>query len=459
MTKQENCDAIKVRAIYDDLVAKIRRDKSRLGDWLDSGGLGSSGAPVPASPLSGQTAPLNAAGFAGTVSSNIPSETQHFIGRIVIDLKGRVNNNSGLVQFANTWIHRAREKHCDPEMVKPVYDEMIAQLRRESQGLNAWIYLPQNEPNSFFNSGSLAGSLSSGTPESAVSGNAAVLTEKGLAGVCASGKPTDVEIFVGRLAVSMGFHVQSYPTLQQLAREWSAKVKSLNFEASKAKPVLDEIQNRLRNDAKTPGSWVKDPKSLAAPKPLGSSSSVQPLSPPSTGSAASSALDGSPATPQSGQEAALTAAGFAAAVAKGKPQDVEVFVGRLVYDLGCRTAPGKYSTLRDLASEWAGQVRQQQCIPNRVGSIYDSMVARIRQDSQTPGSWVQVSASKSASSSAASSSLSPPPLAPMAPIGSTAPLGQRPMAPMGQPPPMAPMTPAPMAPMTPAPLGPYGQRR
>merc|ERR1712232_1189650 len=121
------------------------------------------------------------------------------------------------------------------------------------------------------------------------------------------------------------------------------------------KPIYDEIESRLRSDSRVPGSYVKDPKASHAPlgAPLGA-----PSAPLGGG--------GSPAAPLSGQQAPLNANGFAGAVAEGKPQNVEQFVGRLIYDLGCKITPGKYSTLSQLASQWGSEVRQQNCIPERI---------------------------------------------------------------------------------------------
>merc|ERR1719401_2320629 len=89
---------------------------------------------------------------------------------------------------------------------------------------------------------------------------------------------------------------------------------------------------------------------------------------------------GSPAAPISGQTAPMDAGGFAGAVASGKDADVQAFVGRLVFHVGCKVAPGKFPALSQLASEWAAQVRGQNCVVSSCTPIYDSMVARIKQD-------------------------------------------------------------------------------
>jgi hypothetical protein len=344
---------------------------------------------------------------------------QKFIGRLVGEkLSGRVNMYQGLVQFARTWADKAQQQNCEAGRLQMVYDDMIIQVRREAQSPGAWLTVS--------NSGMTSSSLSGGLRESPVSGNTAQLNEKGLAGVCASGKQSDVDLFVGRMIVQLEFHCADFKTLQQHTSGWAQRVREQNCVAAKVKPIYDEIESRLRNDARVPNSYVKDPKAS------------------SFGSQQGGSL-GAPAAPLSGQKAELNAQGFAGAVATGKAQDVEAFVGRLIFDLGYKITPGKYSTLSQLAGQWANEVRQQNCVPQRITSIYDGMVSRIRGDSQMPGAWVQGKTPNTMSTAYAPVGQAPP-LAPMTPMG------QPPVSSLGRPPPLAPSGSPPLPPPPLAPL-------
>lgn len=360
-----------------------------------------------AAPQSGQNASFDASGYAGVASNPDPQEMHKFLGRLVGErLNGRVNNYPGLVQFAKTWADKAQQQNCEAARLTSVYDDMIEQLRRDAQSPGAWL--------TSSNSGMM--SFVSGVRESPLAGNSAPLNEKGLAGVCATGKQTDVDLFVGRLILQLGFHCADPKTLQSHTSVWAQRVRQENCVAAKVKPIYDEIESRLKIDSRIPNSYVKDMKAPAAP--LGGGSL------------------GSPATPVSGQEATLNAPGFAGAVARGKAQDVEQFVGRLIYDLGCKIEKGMYPTVTQLAGQWASEVRQQNCIPERTTAIYNNMVARIRQDASVPGSWVTTSAKPA-------SSLTSTPTPPLQSSPSYAPFGQAPplapMTPLGQPPRMAPV--------------------
>jgi len=284
-------------------------------------------------------------------------------------------------------------------------------------------------------------------------------------------------MFIGRLAVSLGFHVQEYKSLQQLAAGWSSRVRDANCEAARCRPIFSDIEEQIRNDARVPGAWVKDPKAPRPPSGLSGLPGPGALAAPPSGLSG-----GSPAAPQSGQIAPLNAAGFAAVVAfadaNRKPTEVEAFVGRLVYSLSMRTAAGKYDMLKQLAAEWASQVRQQNCVVARISPIYDDIIARIRRDSQTPGAWVSSSSAPvSPAQKSAPRPFGAPPPGPMMglpPSGSPSPpMGIAPMGSMGRPappfggsppsslaappPPLAPSQPLGM--MGAPPLAPMGQPR
>jgi len=452
-TRNANCDVSRVKSIYDEMVVKIRNDAQVPGRWV---GMNRSAA-ASASPQSGQTAPLNASGLAGAVAMNSPTETETFIGRVVVSMGCRVMDYNKLRELSGQWSAMTREKNCEVSQVEPIYRDIMLRISRDAASIGGWVSM-QNQ------SAGLSGGL--GGRAAPQSGNNASLDERGLAAVCASDKPQDMECFIGRLCVSKGFHVKTYPTLSQLASTWAAQVREQNCDPSKVRHIFDDICQRVQRDAQIPGGWIaaaggRSVSPLAPSAPLGSSSSASATPPPPM-----APLGGSrPAAPLSGQSAPLNAAGFAGVCASGKPMDVQAFVGRLLYDLGCKTAPGQYSAQSRLCEQWAQQAKQQNCVEDRVKPIFDEMVSKIRGDSQLPGSWVM--SSKPAGSSTPPAPLGRSAASPLAPVGASG-VGTppAPLAPVGAsglrtpPAPMAPVgasglaTPTP--PLAPQPLAPVG---
>jgi len=450
-TRSQNCDPMRVRTIYQDMTNKIRNDAQTYGGWVKQSGPSQSPlGGMSASPQSGQTAQLNAAGLAGVVASNNIAEVETFIGRVVTSLGCRVVDQRKLQEYAQRWSQMTRDQNCEASKLSNIYQDLQSRISADAQQPGGWVAMQY---------GGAAPSQPMGVRASPMSGQTATLDEKGLAGVCATNKAQDVEMFIGRLAVFLGFHVQEYPSLKQHAATWADKVRSFNCEAARLRPVYEEIENKLRTDAKIPGGWVKDPKAPAKPVLSGLGMGGQPQPPPLApggGSAYGGGGGGTRALPKSGQSATLDAPGFAATVAfaeaNSKPTDVEAFVGRLVYSLGLRISSTQYATMRQLAAEWASQVKAQNCVVERISTIYNDIVARIRRDSQTPGAWVSGSATPTSSPSPAPAAPAFSPLggggSAMRPLGSPAPPMGSAYAPMGSPPPLAPMGGAPpLAPM------------
>merc|ERR1719491_203212 len=126
----------------------------------------------------------------------------------------RVVDQRKLQEYAARWSSMTKAQNCEVSRVHNIYQDLLSRISSDSQLPGGWVQGP-NAP--------IAG-MGTGVRESAVSGQTAALNEKGLAGVCASNKTTDMEMFVGRLAVSLGFHVQEYKSLQQLAAGWARRV-------------------------------------------------------------------------------------------------------------------------------------------------------------------------------------------------------------------------------------------
>lgn len=437
-TRNQNCDVSRVQKIYEEMVVKIRNDAQVPGGWV-----GMQRSAAAASPQSGNTAPLNASGLAGTVASGNPVETETFIGRVVVSLGCRVVDYNKLREFAGQWSSMTKERNCEVSQVEHIYRDMLQRISTDAQTLGGWVAMQSG------------GSAASGraAPEN---GQRASLDEKGLAGVCVTGNSQDMEVFVGRLSVSLGFNVKVFDTLRQLAGQWSNQVRDQNCEPARVKPIFDEICSRLRRDAQMPGGWVAPAnRPAAAPiAPLGGAASPATPTPPLAPVGASAASGGTRAAPLSGQSAPLTAAGFAGVCASEKPTDAQSFVGRLVYDLGCKTAPGRFKDLASLADQWASQAKQQNCVVDRVTPVFNEMVNKIRTDSKVPGSWVL--SAKPAGSATPTPGIGTPP-APLAPAGGMA-TPPAPMAPLGASSSMTPPAPAPLAPIG-APLAPMAPLR
>lgn len=380
-TRQQNCDPIRVRSVYEDMIAQIRRDAQTPGQWVTM-----QRSPMSASPQSGDSAPLQPSGLAGVVAAGNPMEVERFMSRVVESSGCRVMDQRKLQEYASRWSQMVRDARGEDSRLHNIYQDLLSQISRDAQMPGGWVALQNgaSAPSSTMPP-PLGAPQALGVRASPQSGQIAKLDEHGLAGTVAGDNSQEVQKFVGRLAVELGFQVKAFDGVQRQADDAMAKVKAVNCEAARSRTIFEEMKARIRADAATPGSWVKDPKAGFARPGMG-------LSPPAPPPGGGLGGGGQRASPESGQKAPMSAAGWAATVAyadaNNKPAEVEFFIGRLIHDLGLRTTPGKYDTQKRMAAHWAAEVRAQNCVVDRVGQLYDNMVNRIRQDAQRPGEWV-----------------------------------------------------------------------
>merc|ERR1719265_1541253 len=153
------------------MIAKIRSDSLMPGAWVNV-----QSASAPTAPSVGQTATLDASGLAIAASSPNEVDVETFVSRVVQSLQGRVVQQRRLQQFAGTIVNNAKMVNCDAYRVKPIYDEMIVDIRREASTHGSWI---------------ATGMAPQGA--SPQQGQMATLDAAGLAGTAASANQTEVE--------------------------------------------------------------------------------------------------------------------------------------------------------------------------------------------------------------------------------------------------------------------------
>merc|ERR1719506_2213092 len=89
-----------------------------------------------------------------------------------------------------------------------------------------------------------------------------------------------------------------------------------------------------------------------------------------------------------GETASLNAAGMAQVTGGGHHVDLETFIFRVVQSLQGRVADQR--RLGQFATTWMSNAKMMNCDTLRMGPTYDGMIAAIRKEAQTPGSWVAV---------------------------------------------------------------------
>mmetsp|Transcript_7440 Transcript_7440/g.16414 ORF Transcript_7440/g.16414 Transcript_7440/m.16414 type:complete len:1079 (-) Transcript_7440:84-3320(-) len=221
--------------------------------WASSQGTQPQGPPP--SPLSGQAAPLNAAGFAGVVAASNPEDMVVFMRRLVESQGFEVKDMQTMRLFAANQIAQARGKLSDTPQMKIVYAHLIAQLRSDAQEPSGWLIPAMRK---------------SAAPTSLgpVAGQAAPPVEA-LARAAQLGSYAEAEAFVRQLAASLGYTQSASPTAQQhlerLAADALREARAWSHDAGQLRTIQSNLASRLQEEARTTGAWVQqNPAPLAA---------------------------------------------------------------------------------------------------------------------------------------------------------------------------------------------------
>jgi hypothetical protein len=235
LVKQQNCDAQQATKTFTDIVASIRQESQRPGSWV-----GSRLPTVPAVPASGQVAPLDAGGFAGTVAANNPQEVENFIKRVVESLGLQATNQQSLTHFSTAWAAMVRQENCQGSKLPLIYQDMVSRICSDAQVNGGW----------------LAPALPAARP-APMSGQTASLDATGFTGTVMSGNVLETQSFVRRLVEFLGGRVlDNGQGLSQFAQAWDNSVRQVSCDVVKVKPIYDQwlLRSGLMDKSPGPGS-------------------------------------------------------------------------------------------------------------------------------------------------------------------------------------------------------------